>query len=160
MYRIGLGSDIHPFKAGRKLVLGGVEIEYEKGLLGHSDADVVLHALCDALLGASSLGDLGEHFPADESNKDRPSTEILAEVCRKIWDRGLSVVNADIVIMAEEPKLDGHRDAMREIIATILNVDKFRIGVKATTCDKLGAIGRNEGIFAQAVVLLQKTHES
>lgn len=156
MFRIGLGSDIHRFEAGRKLVLGGVEIPHSKGLEGHSDADVVLHALSDALLGALALGDLGKYFPGDEKNKNRPSTEILREVCHMIWNKGYAVVNADIVIMAEAPKLSGYRTKMRHIIAEILNVTRWDVGVKATTCEGLGAIGREEGIYAQAVVMLRK----
>lgn len=156
MLRIGLGSDIHKFEAGRKLVLGGIEIPHTHGLLGHSDADVVLHALSDAILGAAALGDLGRHFPGDEKNKNRPSSEILKEVCKMIWDKGYEVVNADIVIMAEAPKIAGHRTKMREKIAEIMNVTKYDVGVKATTCEGLGAIGRSEGIYAQAVVLLKK----
>jgi 2-C-methyl-D-erythritol 2,4-cyclodiphosphate synthase len=155
VFRVGLGSDIHPFEPGRKLMLGGVEIPHSKGLLGHSDADVVLHALCDALLGAASLGDLGSFFPPDKKNKDRDSSEILSEVCSKVWDKGFQIVNADLVIMAEEPKIAPRREAMKEKIASLLNVPADHIGVKATTCEGLGAIGRSEGIFCQAVVLLK-----
>ena len=159
MYRIGLGSDIHPFKDGDKIYLGGLEIEHSKALEGHSDADVVLHALADALLGASGLDDIGSYFPANEINRGRSSSEILVEVCHMIWDRGYTVVNTDIVIMAEETKIAPHREAMREAIARLLNVDKHQVGIKATTCEKLGSIGRSEGIFAQAVVLLKKIRE-
>jgi 2-C-methyl-D-erythritol 2,4-cyclodiphosphate synthase len=155
VFRVGFGTDIHKFEKGRKLVLGGVEIPHGRGLEGHSDADVVLHALSDALLGAAALGDLGQYFPGDEKNKNRPSTEILREVCQMVWAKGFKVVNADIAVMAEEPKLSAHRMAMREKIAAIMNVELPCIGLKATTCEGLGSIGRAEGILAQAVVLLQ-----
>jgi 2-C-methyl-D-erythritol 2,4-cyclodiphosphate synthase len=156
VYRIGLGTDVHPFESGRKLILGGIEIPHDKGLAGHSDADCVLHALSDALLGAASLGDLGRHFPATQENKDRPSSDILHEVCLKIWAMGYHIVNTDIVIMCEEPSLSSYREAMCLNIATIINVDEHCVSVKATTCDGLGTIGRKEGIAAQAVVLLEK----
>ncbi|MDZ4676880.1 MAG: 2-C-methyl-D-erythritol 2,4-cyclodiphosphate synthase [Oligoflexia bacterium] len=155
MYRVGLGSDIHRFETGRKLVLGGVEIPHSKGLLGHSDADVVLHSLCDALLGASALGDLGTFFPGDEKNKDRPSSEILSEVCRRVWDMGYQIINADIVIMAEKPKLTEYKELMKTKIAALMNVQPHCVGVKATTGEGMGAIGRSEGIFCQTVVLLK-----
>jgi 2-C-methyl-D-erythritol 2,4-cyclodiphosphate synthase len=156
VFRIGLGTDIHRFEAGRKLVLGGVEIPHDRGLLGHSDADCVLHALTDALLGACALGDLGQHFPSNPENKDRPSHEILREVCHKVWNKGFTVVNVDIVIMSEEPKLSPQREQMMESIAAILNVEKNCVGIKATTCEGLGTVGRKEGLMAQAVVLLRE----
>jgi 2-C-methyl-D-erythritol 2,4-cyclodiphosphate synthase len=156
VYRIGLGTDIHRLESGRRLVLGGIEIPYERGLQGHSDGDSVLHALGDALLGAAALGDLGQHFPATAENQNRASAEILHEICLMVWSKGYKVVNADIVIMAEEPRLSDYRDGMAQTIANILNVEKNVIGVKATTCDGLGTIGRKESIAAQAVVLLEK----
>ena len=159
MYRIGLGSDIHKFASkdsDKKLFLGGVEIPKGPPLEGHSDADVVLHAIGDALLGAAALGDLGEHFPSDAKNKDRSSVEILHQICRMVWDKGHKIVNVDVVIMAEEPKISPHRVDMIKKIAAVMNVNKNQVGVKATTCEGLGAVGRREGIFAQAVVLLEK----
>ena len=156
MFRIGLGTDIHPFEKGRKLILGGIEIPHDKGLEGHSDADCVLHALSDALLGAAALGDLGDHFPADAKNKNRSSSEILNEVCKMIWDKGYHVSNVDLVIMAEAPKVSPYKEKMAGHIAALLNIEKTDIGIKATTCDGLGAIGRKEGIMVQAVVLLEK----
>jgi 2-C-methyl-D-erythritol 2,4-cyclodiphosphate synthase len=140
VFRIGLGIDIHRFE----------------GLLGHSDADCVLHALCDGLLGACALGDLGQHFPSNEENKDRSSVDILKEVCLKVWNKGFKVVNVDVVIMTEEPKLSPHRESMVSVIAPILNIEKNCVGIKATTCEGLGAVGRKEGLMAQAVVLLEK----
>jgi 2-C-methyl-D-erythritol 2,4-cyclodiphosphate synthase len=156
VFRIGLGIDIHRFEAGRKLILGGVEIPHDQGLLGHSDADCVLHALCDGLLGACALGDLGQHFPSNPENKDRSSVEILKEVCQKVWAKGFKIVNVDVVIMTEEPKISPFRQAICELVAAILNVEKNCVGIKATTCEGLGAVGRKEGLMAQAVVLLEK----
>jgi 2-C-methyl-D-erythritol 2,4-cyclodiphosphate synthase len=156
VFRVGLGSDIHKFEEGRKLILGGVEIPHERGLAGHSDADVVLHAIGDALLGAAAMGDLGEFFPENEENKNRASTEILHEICRKIWDRGYKVINTDVVVMAEEPKLAPYREAMASAVAAILNVERNCVGIKATTCEGMGAVGQGLGIFAQAVVLVEK----
>lgn len=137
-------------------MLGGVEIPHTHGLEGHSDADVVLHALSDALLGAAALGDLGKYFPGDDKNKNRNSIEILKEVCTLVWEKGYKVVNTDIVIMAEAPKLAGYRAMMQEKISEALNVTRQQVGIKATTCEGLGAIGRSEGIYAQAVVLIEK----
>ncbi len=156
MFRIGLGTDIHPFKDGIKLVLGGIEVPCSKGLDGHSDGDPVLHALGDALLGAAALGDLGEHFPASEENKGRASSEILSEICQKIWGKGYKIINTDIVIMAEEPRLSSYKEGMQSHIAALLNLEKNAVSVKATTCDRLGFIGRKEGVMVQAVVLLEK----
>ena len=112
MFRVGLGSDIHRLVEGRPLILGGIPIQHPKGLLGHSDADVVLHALTDALLGAAGLGDLGQYFPESPENKDRSSSEILREVCVMVWERGFKVINADLVVMAEEPKIQPYKEAM------------------------------------------------
>jgi 2-C-methyl-D-erythritol 2,4-cyclodiphosphate synthase len=156
VFRIGLGTDIHPFEKGRKLMLGGVEIPHDKGMSGHSDGDCVLHAIGDALLGAAALGDLGEHFPPNEENKNRPSSEILNEICLKVWAKGFRILNVDVVIMTEEPRISSHREKMQEHIAPLLNIDKSAVGIKATTCDGLGAIGRKEGVMTQAVVLLEK----
>lgn len=156
MFRIGLGTDTHKFKAGRKLVLGGIAIPHSKGLEGHSDADVVLHAVADALLGALALGDLGTFFPADEKNRSRSSSEILTEVVQLVWDRDFVVENLDLVVMAEEPRLGDYKLKMAEAIGLILDVSAHQVGIKATTCEGMGFIGRGEGIFAQAVVLLRK----
>jgi 2-C-methyl-D-erythritol 2,4-cyclodiphosphate synthase len=156
VYRVGLGCDIHKFKEKRKLMLGGVEIKHTRGLDGHSDADVVLHALGDALLGAAALGDLGQHFPGNEINKDRASHEILREICVMVASKGFKIINADVVVMAEEPKLSPYRDEMVLKISEILNVEKNFVGIKATTCEGLGFVGRQEGIMAQAVVMLEK----
>ncbi|NWF50660.1 MAG: 2-C-methyl-D-erythritol 2,4-cyclodiphosphate synthase [Ignavibacteriaceae bacterium] len=156
-YRTGLGFDVHAFAEGRKLFLGGIEIPSEKGLLGHSDADVLLHAICDALLGALSLGDIGFHFPnTDERFKDIDSKELLRRVYSLITERGFEVGNIDAMIAMEKPKVSPHISAMKEKIASILNIDEDQISIKATTTEKLGFIGRQEGVAAFATALIQK----
>lgn len=157
-HRVGHGYDVHRLVSGRKLILGGVEIEFEKGLDGHSDADVVLHAICDALLGAAGLGDIGEHFPPDDPKyEDADSKGLLKAVHLKIKASGWSQIeNIDVTIMAEKPKLGAHKNKMKETIAEILSLDKSRVNIKATTTEQLGAIGRQEGIAAAAVCLLKK----
>ena len=156
-FRIGQGYDVHKLVGGRRLVLGGVEIAHARGLEGHSDADVVLHALTDALLGAIGGGDIGHHFSdRDPRHKDRASREFVAEVMAMLRARGYRVANADVTIHAEEPKLAPHLDAMRVGIAELLGVALEDANVKATRGEGLGAIGRAEGIAAQAIVLLQR----
>jgi 2-C-methyl-D-erythritol 2,4-cyclodiphosphate synthase len=155
MYRIGVGYDIHKVRAGRRLVLGGVEIPWEKGLEGHSDADVLLHALCDALLGAAGLGDIGQHFPpSDPQWKDYDSREFVKKVYSKIKALGWKVVNIDSIIIAQAPKLSPYYGVMRERIAELVEVPAEVVNVKATTPEGLGALGAGEGIAAQVVVLL------
>lgn len=155
--RVGIGYDIHQFAEGRKLVLGGVEIPYIKGLEGHSDADVLLHAVCDALLGAAGESDIGKHFPNnDVTYKDISSIELLKEVNRIISSRKFSVNNIDSVILAEEPRIEPFREKMILNIASALNIDKSRINIKATTVERLGAIGRLEGISSYAVASLEE----
>jgi 2-C-methyl-D-erythritol 2,4-cyclodiphosphate synthase len=155
--RVGIGYDIHPFQSGRTLVLGGVKVEGSWGLKGHSDADALLHAIGDALLGAAGLGDLGDHFPdTDAQWKDVPSAVLLAEILVKVRVRGWSVVNVDATVVAERPRLAPYRQAMIERIATLLAIAPDAVNVKATTHEGLGALGRAEGIAAMAVVLLQK----
>jgi len=156
LYRIGHGIDIHKLQAGHKLVLGGVEIPHKEGLVGHSDADVVLHALCDALLGAAALGDLGTHFPMDAKNKGRSSLEILGETAQLVWDAGWHVVNVDCTLLAEVPKIVPHRDKMRENIARTLNMETPSVSMKATTNEGLGFVGRREGMECHAVVMLKR----
>jgi 2-C-methyl-D-erythritol 2,4-cyclodiphosphate synthase len=149
--RVGQGFDVHSLVAGRRLVLGGVEIPFEKGLLGHSDADVLLHALADALLGTAALGDIGHHFPpTDPQYKDADSAQLLAEVVIKIREAGCETIsNVDCIVMAERPKLLPHINAMRDI----LDIPSTRVSIKATTCEGLGFVGREEGIAASAVCL-------
>ncbi|KXG75128.1 2-C-methyl-D-erythritol 2,4-cyclodiphosphate synthase [Fervidicola ferrireducens] len=155
--RIGIGYDAHRLVKGRKLVLGGVEIPYEKGLLGHSDADVLVHAINDALLGAAALGDIGVHFPdTDPEYKDIRSILLLKRVGEMLKREGFGVVNIDSVVCAERPKLSPYIDKMRENIAQALNISKDKVSVKATTTEGMGFEGRGEGISAQAVCLIKK----
>lgn len=154
--RIGQGYDVHKLVEGRDCIICGVKIPYEKGLLGHSDADVALHALSDALLGAAALGDIGKHFPdTDERYKGADSRMLLREVLKKISDKGYAVENADVTIVAQRPKMSPYIEQMRKNIAEDLDVDIDAINVKATTTEKLGFEGRGEGISATAVVLLK-----
>lgn len=160
MFRIGQSSDIHQLVKGRKLFLGGVEIESELGLLGHSDADALLHAIAEAMLGALALGDLGHHFPdTDEKWKGVSSLLILREVEKKIAEKGYHVVNVDSLVLIEKPKMAPHIEQMRQNIAEALHVNLDRISVKATRGEKLGYVGRSEGVLAQAVVLLSNDKE-
>lgn len=153
--RTGIGYDVHRLVEGRKLILGGVDIPFEKGLLGHSDADVLLHAIADALLGAAGLGDIGIHFPdSDQSYKGISSRKLLAVVAQKIRDNNFSISNVDSVIVAQRPKLASFIPAMRENIASDLGVDIGAVNVKATTTEGLGPEGRGEGIASQAVCTL------
>jgi len=155
MFRIGQGYDVHRLEPGRPLWLGGVQIPFPLGLAGHSDADVLLHAVCDALLGAAAAGDLGSHFPdSDPAHRDRASREILQEVRNIVHSYGWSVANVDATVVAQEPKLASYIDEMRANIATDLQLDVSRVSVKATTTEGLGFTGRGEGIAAQAAALL------
>lgn len=153
--RVGIGYDVHVLTEGRKLIIGGEEIEFEKGLLGHSDADVLLHAIIDALLGAAALGDIGSHFPdSDMAYKGISSMELLRYVARTISDAGYDVQNVDSTVVAQRPKLRPYIDRMRKNIAAALSIAEGRVSVKATTTEGLGFEGRQEGISAQAVALL------
>jgi 2-C-methyl-D-erythritol 2,4-cyclodiphosphate synthase len=152
--RVGIGIDFHKFGVGRKLFIGGVEIKHDKGLIGHSDADVLLHAICDAMLGAAGLGDIGKYFPETEKYKGIRSTKILAEVNAMIKDRW-QINNIDAVVIAEEPKLAHHIHAIRGKISKLLGISMDKVNVKATTTEGMGAIGRGEGIAAHSVVTLR-----
>ena len=155
--KIGIGYDVHKLVSGRKLFLGGVEIAYEKGLDGHSDADVLCHAIGDAILGAAKLGDIGQHFPdTDPKYKDANSLKLLNEITKIVNEKGFTVINVDSVVIAQAPKLAPLRDKMRENIASVLGIAVENVGVKATTTEGLGFEGRGEGISAQAVVLLSE----
>ena len=155
--RVGQGFDVHAFAENRKLILGGVDIPYHLGLAGHSDADVLIHAICDALLGAACLGDIGHHFPdTDPALAGVDSTILLAKVNQSIQELGYSIGNIDATVIAQAPKLATYIEAMRVRLADVLNVDVTVINLKATTTEKLGFTGRGEGIAAQAVVLLQQ----
>ena len=154
--RIGQGFDVHRLVAGRKLVIGGVEIAHDKGLLGHSDADVLLHAICDALLGAAALGDIGRHFPDSDPNyKGIDSRKLLREVAKLLADRGRRVANVDATIIAEAPRMAPHIPRMVQNIAADLGIEPHYVNVKATTTEQLGFMGRGEGIAAQAVCLVE-----
>ena len=153
--KIGQGYDVHPLVAGRKLVIGGVEIAYHKGLQGHSDADVLLHALCDALLGAAGLGDIGRHYPdSDPQYSEIDSRMLLRDVAKKLAGLKLKVVNVDATIIAEAPRMAPHMPRMIGNIAADLGVQPAAVNIKATTTERLGFIGRGEGIAAQAIVLI------
>jgi 2-C-methyl-D-erythritol 2,4-cyclodiphosphate synthase len=153
--RIGQGFDVHPLVAGRKLVIGGVEIAYHKGLEGHSDADVLLHAICDALLGAAGLGDIGRHYPdTDASYAGADSRALLRDVAQKLREKKLKVVNIDATILAQAPRMAPHMARMIANIAADLGIEPAAINIKATTTEQLGFVGRLEGIAAQAVALL------
>ena len=153
--RIGQGLDVHAFAAGRKLVIGGVEIPYHKGLAGHSDADVLLHAICDALLGAAGLGDIGQHYPdTDPQFSEIDSRRLLRDVAKKLAGLELKVVNIDATIVAEAPRMSPHLTRMTGNIAADLGIAPAAINIKATTTEQLGFIGRGEGIAAMAVALI------
>ena len=156
MFRIGMGFDVHRLVEGRELWLGGVNIPWEKGLLGHSDADVAIHALCDALLGAAALRDIGYHFPdTDPRYKGIDSRLLLRHVMRLLDETGYRLGNCDITICAEQPKLNPHIPAMQQQLAACMDCDTGQVSIKATTTEKLGFTGRGEGIAAYAVALLQ-----
>lgn len=154
--RIGVGYDLHRLEAGRKLILGGVEIAHETGLAGHSDADILMHALTDALLGAAGLGDIGELFPpSDPQWKDADSEVFLAQARELIESYGYRIVNLDAVIVIERPKILPHRAAIRKNLARILEIDEGRVGLKAKTSEKVGPVGRGEAAECHAVALLE-----
>jgi 2-C-methyl-D-erythritol 2,4-cyclodiphosphate synthase len=156
--RVGIGYDVHQLIAGRKLWLGGVEVPHSKGLLGHSDADVLIHAICDALLGAAALGDIGKHFPDKDPQYKDIDSKILLRKCGELLEKkGYYIVNIDSIVVAQQPKVGPFIPQMRQVMADILNIDIDQISVKATTTERLGFEGREEGISSQAVVLMQLT---
>jgi 2-C-methyl-D-erythritol 2,4-cyclodiphosphate synthase len=157
MSLMGIGYDCHRLRAGRRLVIGGVEIPAELGLDGHSDADVLVHALIDALLGAAGLGDIGEHFPDSEERwRDADSIELLETVLRQVRDAGLEVVNVDCTVLMEAPRLGEHREPIRRRLAGALGISPERVNVKATTGEGIGFVGRGEGVAALAVAGLRR----
>ena len=157
MFRIGHGYDVHRLVEGRKCIIGGVDIPFELGLLGHSDADVLLHAISDALLGAAALGDIGKLFPdTDDRFLGADSLVLLGEVCRVLRENGFGIINIDSTVIAQKPKLSPHITAMRENIARTCGIDISQVSVKATTEERLGFTGRHEGISAHAVCLIGK----
>lgn len=156
-FRTGIGFDVHAFAENRKLIIGGIEIPYNKGLVGHSDADVLIHAICDAMLGALSLGDIGIHFPnTDEKWKNADSAVLLKYVNELIQAKGYELGNLDCVLAMEKPKVSPYVDKMKNRIAEILNVNSDQISIKATTTEKLGFVGRAEGVACFATVLLMQ----
>jgi 2-C-methyl-D-erythritol 2,4-cyclodiphosphate synthase len=156
--RTGIGYDIHRLVPGRKLVLGGETVPFNKGLLGYSDADVLVHAACDALLGAAGMGDIGDHFPdSDPRYRDAYSIDLLTAIYRQIGASGLALVNMDATVFAQEPRISPYKSRMAIRMAESMSVDHRRINIKATTTEGLGAIGRGDGIAAMCVVLLQST---
>lgn len=159
-FRIGIGVDVHAFAENRKLIIGGIEIPFEKGLAGHSDADVLLHAVCDALLGSLALGDIGKHFPDTDPNfKDVNSINLLSEVYKMVKSKGYRLGNLDVMLILQRPKVSPYIEKMREKIASVFNVDIDKLSIKATTTEKLGFAGRGEGITAMATVLVTKVSE-
>lgn len=155
--RVGFGYDVHRFIIGRELWLGGIKINHPKGLEGHSDADVVIHSMCDALLGAANLGDIGIHFPDTfTAYKNIDSKILLAKTVKLIRNKGFEIGNIDVTICAEQPKLKDHIPLMRETLAKVLAIDEDDISIKATTTEKLGFVGRQEGIASQTVALITK----
>ena len=158
--RIGFGMDVHAFADGRRIILGGVDIPHERGLLGHSDADVLAHAIADALLSAARIGDIGKLFPdTDPAFKDADSLKLLAEAARAVRESGWLITDVDATIACQAPKLSPHRDQMRANLAQALGLDVDQMGVKATTTEHLGFEGREEGISAYAVCLLERSEE-
>jgi 2-C-methyl-D-erythritol 2,4-cyclodiphosphate synthase len=156
--RVGLGVDAHAFEDGVRLVLGGVAIEHPRGLAGHSDGDVIAHALIDAILGAAGLGDIGSLFPSDDPRwHGADSLHLLGDAYRGVREAGFTLVNADCVLVGEEPRIATHREAMRHRLAGAMGVDPDRVNVRATTTDRLGFTGRGEGLAAQAVALLSRS---
>ena len=159
--KVGFGFDVHKMTKGRKFILGGIEIQHSKGAEGHSDADVLIHAICDALLGAANLGDIGIHFP-DSSNefKDIDSKLLLKRVCLLIAENKFSIGNIDSTICLEQPKIAVHIPAMKKVLAKVMNIEENKISIKATTNEKIGFIGREEGISCYAVVLINSENQN
>ncbi|MFZ9993860.1 MAG: 2-C-methyl-D-erythritol 2,4-cyclodiphosphate synthase [Steroidobacteraceae bacterium] len=155
--RVGFGVDVHAFEVGDHVMLGGVRIAHDRGIKAHSDGDVLLHALCDALLGATGLGDIGQHFPdSDPRWRGADSADLLRSVCEQVAARGFKVINVDMTLLAEAPKLAPHRARIVTRVAELLGIEADRVNVKATTTEKLGFLGRAEGLAAQATVLLHR----
>lgn len=157
MMRVGIGYDVHKLISGRKLILGGVHIPYEKGLLGHSDADVLIHAIMDSILGACALGDIGKHFPdTKEEYKGIDSLKLLKEVSKLIMEKNYKIVNIDSIIIAQSPKMAPYIETMKENISNILGIHENQINIKATTEEGLGFTGRKEGIAAQSICMIEE----
>ena len=159
MIRVGIGYDFHQFTEGKRLMLGGVEIPSVRGLKGHSDADVVLHSICDALLGAAGKGDIGEHFPdTDEEYRDISSKVLLKKVLQILKKNKWHINNVDVVVIIEEPKLEHFKGKIRDFVAEILEIENARVNIKATTAEGVGSVGRKEAAASEAVALIEKKH--
>ena len=156
-YRIGHGYDVHRLEAGEKFVIGGIEIDHDKGAVGHSDADVVIHVICDSVLGALGEGDIGKHFPdTDEKYRGVDSKELLAEVMKILKEKKFEINNVDVTILLERPKLREHIDAMIEVLSGVMEIREDKLSIKATTTEGLGFVGRQEGVAAHCVTLIKK----
>ncbi len=156
-YKIGSGYDVHRLVPGRKLIIGGVNIDFDRGLLGHSDADVLVHAVCDAVLGAAGRGDIGEHFPDSDPQYKGVSSMVLLEKCRNLLKaQGYGIANVDCIVFAQVPKMREHKRQMEENMARVLNMDSTLVNVKATTTEQLGFIGKEQGIAAQCTLLAKR----
>ena len=156
-YRIGHGYDVHRLETGEKFVIGGIEIDHEKGAVGHSDADVVIHVICDSILGALGDGDIGKHFPDTEKKyKGVDSKELLAEVIKTLEEKDFEINNVDVTVLLERPKLRDHVDGMIEILSDVMKIRKDKLSIKATTTEGLGFVGRQEGVAAHCVTLIKK----
>ena len=156
-YRIGHGYDVHKLQTGEKFMIGGIEIDHEKGAVGHSDADIVIHVICDSILGALSEGDIGKHFPdTEEKYKGIDSKELLVEVMGILNKKGFEVNNIDVTVLLQKPKLRNHIDNMIETLSTVMKIDKKKLSIKATTTEGLGFVGREEGVAAHCVTLINK----
>ena len=155
-FRIGHGYDVHKLEEGKKFIIGGIEIDHDKGAVGHSDADVVIHVICDALLGALSLGDIGKHFPdTDEKYKGIDSKILLQKVMKLVEDKKYQISNVDVTILLQKPKLRNYIDSMRDTLSNIMEINKSQISIKATTTEGLGFVGREEGVAAHCVCILK-----
>ena len=156
-YRIGHGYDVHRLETGEKFVIGGIEIDHEKGAVGHSDADIVIHVICDSILGALGDGDIGKHFPDTEKKyKGVDSKELLAEVMKTLEEKDFEINNVDVTVLLERPKLRDHVDGMIEILSDVMKIRKDKLSIKATTTEGLGFVGRQEGVAAHCVTLIKK----
>ena len=155
--RIGHGYDVHKLETGEKFVIGGIEIDHDKGAVGHSDADIIIHVMCDSILGALSEGDIGKHFPdTDEKYKGIDSKELLLEVVETLHKKGFEINNIDVTVLLQRPKLRNHIDEMIETLSAVMKIDKKKLSIKATTTEGLGFVGREEGVAAHCVTLINK----
>ena len=156
-YRIGHGYDVHKLQRGEKFMIGGIEINHEKGAVGHSDADIAIHVICDSILGAVSEGDIGKHFPdTDEKYKGVDSKELLTEVMKILKKKSFEVNNIDVTVLLQKPKLRNHIEKMKDTLSSVMKIDKKKLSIKATTTEGLGFVGREEGVAAHCITLIKK----